>query len=1481
MLGRHRSGFTQLAQRLSPTFLVQMAAVMVRSPLRRLTSKRFSKWASAHRWFLYTKALAPCRVAGRAKRAVRAALAGAVVAGQLLGVAGAVIGITAVVGPAGPAAAAGGLSSVVSITTSGETTYALTSDGNVDAWGYGLDGELGNGTTTSSQTTPVEVEGVGGSGYLSGVSQIITYSGLTGRGSTAYAVTTSGNVYAWGDGAHGLLGNGSTDDQTTPVEVEGVGGSGYLSGVIQVVPVDGEALQTVYAVTDNGNVYAWGQGDNAELGNGTTTGTQTTPVEVEGVGGSGYLSGVTEVTYSSLNSGQNSTYALTGTGGGNVYAWGDGPDGELGNGTTTETQTTPVEVQGVGGSGYLSGVTQMVPAGADEFAVASGGNIYSWGLGGAGLGNGSDDAYDDQTTPVEVQGVGGSGYLSGVTQLLAGDQLYALSGGAVYAWGDSGSTPALVQGASGSGELSGVTQLVPGFNQYALTSSGGVFVLVGSQATPVVGVGGVGYLSGVTQLLNENTIVFVLTTSGNIDAWGTEYNGELGNGVDSGTESNPVEVEGVGGIGALGGVAQIAFGPYAITSTGVYAWGYGANGQLGNGTTTEAQNTPVQVGGLGGSGGSSGGPNSNYVALGDSYASGEGDPPFDPTTDDAETGDTCHRSLKAYPNQLTGMLEADPMMLDLPLVSYACSGATTAHVTGTALDDTEPPEVSHPDTLNANTALVTVTVGGDNIHFSHILITCAVLDLVYEATGELGPILSQIFGGIPPDSSCADDQSFTTDVINSIQNLQNRDTSCTDITTNALCNTFENIANAAPNASVIATDYPELFPNDPSAQACPSLVALFTQDDQNFFNAAAQFLDAQEEAAAARAGVNFVDVQSAFAGHAVCGTGGEWLNDPLSQLEDVANLTNLTNVLTGNPIDFSALGGSFHPNVQGQGAYAKTINSFITSAISSGAPLNAAGLPADPAPVTSGGSGGGGAADPTTDFGSLNVTALPAQFNTSCEDTFEAGQQVEVQGDGYQPGASVTITLTSPGAASAANGLEDALATVTADSTGSIDTVVTIPTSATGFSIAAGAANVVFFDATGTTSDPNSQTQDNNGMTALIPPSNPCAVLPPNAAATISLSGNDTPFLPITGSVFELTGPNLPTPSGPPPTAGTFAELDGTSTGTVICPATEPAGVTCTAGAIQGLTPGSTYTVSEVETPIGYATLPAQTFTAGAGGSTTVVDVTDVVAIGNYTSGSGAQNCTLCVLSSTGTALSATGSSKITWSGPATVDSTSSAGTTATGSAVLSGGSFFGPGGVHLTGSAALKTSTPAAAGSVSDPFSWFTYPVGSGSSSSLSVSGSSTKTASPGIYSTISVSGSGKLTLSPGVYIVTGSLSITGSGKVTGTGVTIDLECSSFPSACTSGGASLSLSGSATLSITGGAVGPGDGFALLADRGDGSSIAASGNVAVSLVGDVYVPDMLLQVTGSSTVTVGTGELVVDQASATGSSVITVTEGST
>ena len=156
----------------------------------------------------------------------------------------------------------------------------------MDCWGDGYYGELGHGmyytTGNAGSATPVQVEGVGGTGTLTGVRS------LAGGNYDTCAVLTSDTVVCWGIGGDGALGNGGEGDSASPVEVEGVGGTGTLTGVADVVG-DGD---NSCALLTTGAVDAWGSGIDGELGDGTFYTTSPfgsdIPVAVEGVGGTGH-----------------------------------------------------------------------------------------------------------------------------------------------------------------------------------------------------------------------------------------------------------------------------------------------------------------------------------------------------------------------------------------------------------------------------------------------------------------------------------------------------------------------------------------------------------------------------------------------------------------------------------------------------------------------------------------------------------------------------------------------------------------------------------------------------------------------------------------------------------------------------------------------------------------------------------------------------------------------------------------------------------------------------------------------------------------------------------------------------------------------------------------------------------------------------------------------------------------------------------------
>ena len=239
-------------------------------------------------------------------------------------------------------AASPALGGVVSVVGDNGGSYCgLLSSGGVDCWGYGADGELGNGVFYSNSLTgsptPVQVEGVGGTGTLSGVASLVGGDNNPGVSSSSSfcALLTSGGVDCWGYGSYGELGNGAASSSATPVQVEGVGGTGTLSGVASLTSSPG----SICALLTSGGVDCWGYGPDGELGNSGTS-NSATPVQVEAVGGTGTLSGVSSVVGSGVVEGypsiseQPGYCALVASGG--VDCWGNGAEGQLGNGASVE-----------------------------------------------------------------------------------------------------------------------------------------------------------------------------------------------------------------------------------------------------------------------------------------------------------------------------------------------------------------------------------------------------------------------------------------------------------------------------------------------------------------------------------------------------------------------------------------------------------------------------------------------------------------------------------------------------------------------------------------------------------------------------------------------------------------------------------------------------------------------------------------------------------------------------------------------------------------------------------------------------------------------------------------------------------------------------------------------------------------------------------------------------------------------------------------
>ena len=158
----------------------------------------------------------------------------------------------------------------------------------------------------------------------------------------------------------------------------------------------------------------------------------------------------------------------------------------------------------------------------------------------------------------------------------------------------------------------------------------------------------------------------------------------------------------------------------------------------------------------------------------------------------------------------------------------------------------------------------------------------------------------------------------------------------------------------------------------------------------------------------------------------------------------------------------------------------------------------------------------------------------------------------------------------------------------------------------------------------------------------------------------------------------------------------------------------------------------------------------------------------------------------------------------------------------------------------------------------------------------SVSVSGNGSQTISPGVYQTISIAGNGRLTLNPGQYVILGQFSATGNGQVAGSGISLYLACSSYPTPCTPGtkGAALSLTGNGTFHLTGPPTGCLS-LPIFSDRNKSSTISITGNGSDSLGGVVYAPSGAVVLSGNGSFVVP-ARMIVGTMTLTGNGNVTV-----
>jgi alpha-tubulin suppressor-like RCC1 family protein len=154
---------------------------------------------------------------------------------------------------------------VAEVGTSNSTVYALLTNGSVYAWGTGTRGQLGDGRSVNSFTTPVRVK------FPAGV-MIASIAVNSDPWDTAFAIDTTGHAWGWGANGSGDLCRGNSTEYRTPVRLP----------FTHVTAVAGAADHATYDA--GGRLYSCGMGIYGELGDGTTK-TSRVPVRVTGLSG--------------------------------------------------------------------------------------------------------------------------------------------------------------------------------------------------------------------------------------------------------------------------------------------------------------------------------------------------------------------------------------------------------------------------------------------------------------------------------------------------------------------------------------------------------------------------------------------------------------------------------------------------------------------------------------------------------------------------------------------------------------------------------------------------------------------------------------------------------------------------------------------------------------------------------------------------------------------------------------------------------------------------------------------------------------------------------------------------------------------------------------------------------------------------------------------------------------------------------------------
>ncbi|MDQ0361850.1 DUF7927 domain-containing protein [Breznakia pachnodae] len=419
---------------------------------------------------------------------------------------------------------------------------ALDANGAVWSWGYNLYGELGIGKTVSQQN------------YFGGMRRIpyfvdnnIFVVQIQGNYENRMALDDQGNVYTWGHGAYGQMGNGTTTGtNTTPQKVPG------LPKIKQILSSSGEIMGFNYAIDEDGQIWGWGYNSFGALGTGSIATSQTTPVKISVPTGTKFVA---------MTAGDHQFHAIDENG--DIWSAGYQYQGRLGNGQTAGYNATLTKMTKPAGMGKVVDISSCYGM---NVALDENGLVWQWGaVYGMAASTGTATAISrPQVVETDSAEISKVGYTPVAQKVFAGESVsyFVDQHGRSWAWG---SNRYFGLGREGGYETANDIQLTKAQQWPKVIGDGDTQIYDSSAKTPFTGSSrnatyGYGFntlhptiydekykgnakenvwrelafknIPYVTQIVSARSTYTLLDESGNIYKWGNDGSGSIAWGWD-------------------------------------------------------------------------------------------------------------------------------------------------------------------------------------------------------------------------------------------------------------------------------------------------------------------------------------------------------------------------------------------------------------------------------------------------------------------------------------------------------------------------------------------------------------------------------------------------------------------------------------------------------------------------------------------------------------------------------------------------------------------------------------------------------------------------------------------------------------------------------------------------------------------------------------------------------------------------------------